>query len=411
MNRKSEPVLPVSLLLHRRPCLVVGGGKIASVKIRHLLAAEAVLTVVCSEAGEDVRACADSGELVLKEKGFEQSDLDGFFLVYAATSDPDVNARVNSLCRERGILCCVVDGSWPEGDFLTPAVIRSNGLSLAVSTGGRSCRRSRIMKEHLKTTLHEASSADLLIIGTSHQQLNLARREPFHLADERLESFAAFISRLRGVHEFMILNTCNRVELVALVSDDRILEQIICDRMGFSPLGEDEFYLHRGRKAFFHLSELCAGLLSQTPGENHIVAQLKEASAAAADRGWSSLVLRQWIDTTLHVSRHIRKATTPLLRQVELEDLCVEYLDRNADPELPVLIVGTGMVGRELKERFIEKGHSILWCYNRNIPEIPGDEDVTLIPLSDLDQGLPRGGMHTLRHRKQCLSCPFRYGF
>ncbi len=392
MNKKAEPVLPVSLLLHGRPCLVVGGGKIAAVKIRHLLAAEASVSVVCRESGEELRELAEKGDISLKEKNFESSDLDGIFLVYAATSDGEVNGRVNELCREKGILCCAVDGSWRSGDFLTPAVIRDRGLSLAVSTGGRSCRRSRIMKEHLKTALNEASTADLLIVGTSHQQLSLEKREPFHLADERLDDFAAFISRLRGIHEFMILNTCNRVELVALASDDTILEGLIRERMGFSSLEEGEYYLHRGREAFAHLNELCAGLLSQTPGENHIVAQLKESAAAAADRGWSSLVMKHWIDTTLHVSRHIRKATMPLLRQVELEDLCVEYLDRNMEPELPVIIVGTGMVGQELKSRFLEKGYSLFWVYNRSIPELPGGEDVTLIPLQDLEKVCAQAG-------------------
>lgn len=154
---KTRPILPVSLLVSGRPCLVVGGGNVAARKVGHLLEAEADVMVVSPASCPEIKALAQAGKLQLLERAFEDQDVAGKFLVFAATDQSDVNVRVLDACRKQGVLSSAVDENWTEGNFVTPAICRQKGLVVTVSTGGGSCKRAKMVKdriaEFLKTLL------------------------------------------------------------------------------------------------------------------------------------------------------------------------------------------------------------------------------------------------------------------
>ena len=61
------------------------------------------------------------------------------------------------------------------------------------------------------------------------------------------------IMQLVGIHEFMILNTCNRIEVIAVVAPETIKNGILTHSLGFSLLKENKYYLKTNEKAFEHL--------------------------------------------------------------------------------------------------------------------------------------------------------------
>jgi precorrin-2 dehydrogenase / sirohydrochlorin ferrochelatase len=156
---RARKILPVDLLIEGRPCLVAGAGKVAARKIGHLLAAGARVRVVAPAACATVARWAAAGRVAYAARGFRAGDAAGQCLVFAATDDPAVNRRVLACCRRRRILCNAADSNWPEGDFVTPAVCRAAGLTVTVSTGGRSCRTARAVKERIAKVLAELARA------------------------------------------------------------------------------------------------------------------------------------------------------------------------------------------------------------------------------------------------------------
>lgn len=148
-NSQGKKIMPVSLLLEGKPCLVVGGGLIAARKVGHLLAAGAAVTVVspelCAELSQLKKECA----LRHKPRVFAATDVKGQSVVFAVTDNGPVNLAVIKACRRARVLCSAADAHWSAGDFVSPAVIRKPGLVVAVSTGGESCTRSRVIKEKL----------------------------------------------------------------------------------------------------------------------------------------------------------------------------------------------------------------------------------------------------------------------
>jgi uroporphyrin-III C-methyltransferase / precorrin-2 dehydrogenase / sirohydrochlorin ferrochelatase len=130
-------LLPIFLKLDSRPGLLVGAGNVALEKIGALLHTGIRLRVVAPEAKPEIRQLAREGRIEWTERTFETTDLDGNFLVIAATDDPAVNATVYREAGERGILCNSVDDP-PNCDFYFGAIVRRGDLQVAISTAGES---------------------------------------------------------------------------------------------------------------------------------------------------------------------------------------------------------------------------------------------------------------------------------
>jgi precorrin-2 dehydrogenase/sirohydrochlorin ferrochelatase len=130
-------LFPMFLKLERRSCLVVGAGTIGEPKIQSLLAAGAQVRVIAPRAHQAVMDWAGAGLIVWEPRAFVPNDLEGIFLVIAATASAELNQQVFNQAQHRNILCNAVDD--PENcDFYFPAVVRRGQLQIAISTGGQS---------------------------------------------------------------------------------------------------------------------------------------------------------------------------------------------------------------------------------------------------------------------------------
>ena len=336
----SKKMFPAALILEGRECLLVGGGRVATRKAAKLAEAGAALTVVAPEIKPQIKALSGVN---LVERPFLPEDLDGAFLVFALTDDALLNRRIVELCRERKILCSAADSSWPDGDFILPASFSEDGLTVSVSTSGRSCRRSRLLRESLSRHVRFLRDIDFIVIGADHSSGGFHTLEKLKAARMELEELLPCIW---GVHEFMILDTCNRFEIVALISSgsgaavETILRKIA------------DVSISKGVDAFHRLAETAAGLRSQAFGESRIVAQIKQSLADAQVKGFAGSFLQSWTDTALHISKEIRQVTGLLRPALETEDLVFQTLKKNLSAVGKVLIVGRGEIGQGLARRF-----------------------------------------------------------
>jgi precorrin-2 dehydrogenase/sirohydrochlorin ferrochelatase len=145
--------LPILVDLAGRRCLVVGGGAVAARKAETLLAADARVTVVAPEIGDELtRLAARDVRVALERRPYRHGDLDGAALAFAATDDPDVQERVSRDGRASGVLVNAVDE--PERcSFVMPAVLDRDPLLVAVSTSGASPALARRIRDDLAAAL------------------------------------------------------------------------------------------------------------------------------------------------------------------------------------------------------------------------------------------------------------------
>jgi precorrin-2 dehydrogenase/sirohydrochlorin ferrochelatase len=148
-------MFPIFLKLLGKSCLVVGAGTIAGPKISSLLRAGAQVTVVAPRAQGEVQELEEAGLINWRVGEFNKdSDLEGMFLVVAATDRQPVNHAVAEAARARGIMVNSVDDP-PDCDFFFPSVVRRGDLQIAVSTAGKSPALAQRLRKEIDGLLDE----------------------------------------------------------------------------------------------------------------------------------------------------------------------------------------------------------------------------------------------------------------
>ncbi len=156
---------PIFLNLNEKRCLVVGAGGVGIRKIAGLLEAspQELLVVDVAEPSPDLSRLINDSGLIFAQRPFAASDLDGRFLVIAATSNETLNAEIGRLCHDRGILCNIIDQ--PEKcSFIVPAVHSRGELTVAVSTGGASPAMARKIRQELDAVFGEEYAGMLTLM-------------------------------------------------------------------------------------------------------------------------------------------------------------------------------------------------------------------------------------------------------
>jgi siroheme synthase-like protein len=139
-----QPLYPVNLVLTGRPCLVVGGGRVALTKVRGLTDAGARVTVVAPEVVPEVAALADVVEL----RPYRAGEAAGYRFIIAATGDPQVNQQVYDDGEAAGVWVNSADDP-QRCSAILPARVRQGRLTLTVSTGGHSPAVAAWVRERL----------------------------------------------------------------------------------------------------------------------------------------------------------------------------------------------------------------------------------------------------------------------
>jgi len=155
---------PVFLRLTGRACLVIGGGTVATQKVRSLLEARAAVTVIAPVLSPDLTALATAGTIVTQARPFAAGDTRGFSLVYAATADAAVNRAVFEEAEAAGVLVNVVDRP-SQCRFIAPAVVRRGPLTVAISTGGTSPAMASRVRRELETAFGAEYAVTLQLLG------------------------------------------------------------------------------------------------------------------------------------------------------------------------------------------------------------------------------------------------------
>lgn len=175
--------------LDDRSVLVVGAGRVAHEKVRGLLDCGAAVTVVAPEVSPEVAALP----VQLLRRTYRRSDLDGRYLVVAATADPAVNTRVFADAEARALLCNVVDV--PElCSFILPALHREDPITVAISTGGA----SPVLAQRLRDEIAQVVRPEHAALAVRLRALRPWARANIHSYDDRRRFFAHFVQEELG---------------------------------------------------------------------------------------------------------------------------------------------------------------------------------------------------------------------
>lgn len=194
-KRTGNALFPIFVKLENFKVLIVGGGYVGLEKITALLrnSPATAVTLIGAAISEAIRSYAqDYPQVILLEKPFAESDLEGQQFVIAATDDPALNAHIKGLAAARGILCNVADT--PDlCDFYLSSIVQKGDLKIAISTNGK----SPTIAKRLKETFQEALPDELD---------DVLQKMPF-IRNRLKGDFAAKVRQLNGLTTVLVNNT------------------------------------------------------------------------------------------------------------------------------------------------------------------------------------------------------------
>jgi precorrin-2 dehydrogenase/sirohydrochlorin ferrochelatase len=156
---------PVNLVLEGRPVLVVGGGRVATGKVRRLVDAGADVTVVAPEVADDIVRWG----VRVERRPYERGEVATYRLVVTATGT-EVDEQVFVDAEAAGVWVNAADDP-AHCSFTLPAVARQGSIQVAVSTGGASPAMASWLRSKLEAELDEAYGTLLQLLHDEREAL------------------------------------------------------------------------------------------------------------------------------------------------------------------------------------------------------------------------------------------------
>ena len=149
------PFYIACLKLSGRKCLIVGGGDVGLEKVEGVLACNGDVTLLAPDAHPELEALAEEGSIEWDRREYAgPEDLEGAFMVIAATNDSEVNIGIYYDAEKCAMLANVVDVP-PLCNFILPAIVRTGPLAIAISTAGASPALAKRMKREISDLFGE----------------------------------------------------------------------------------------------------------------------------------------------------------------------------------------------------------------------------------------------------------------
>ena len=214
---------------------------------------------------------------------------------------------------------------------------------------------------------------DIIVLGLSHKTAPIELREKFHIPESELPNVLDELGKCEQIHERMILSTCNRVEVYAVVDDvedaRRFLVEFLARRQTLpTEAFESSLYLLAADHAIRHLFRVASSLDAMVVGESQILGHVKTAYAVALDREATGQILNALMDRALRVAKRVRTETGIATSAVSISTVAIE-LAKKIFGDLTgrtVMLIGAGKMSELSAKHLLADGVGTVLVANRN---------------------------------------------
>ncbi|HEX6708713.1 MAG TPA: glutamyl-tRNA reductase [Rubrobacter sp.] len=151
------------------------------------------------------------------------------------------------------------------------------------------------------------------VAGMSHRSAPVEVRERVAFPPCAGRSFLRRLKDEGVVAEAVLLSTCNRTEVYAVVEDEgarKLVLDVLAEDRGVDRASlERDTYWHTDAKAVRHLYRVASSLDSMIVGEGQILGQVREAYRAATEEHCAGQILNRLFHTSLRVGKRVRSET------------------------------------------------------------------------------------------------------
>ncbi|MDL2281383.1 glutamyl-tRNA reductase [Selenomonadales bacterium OttesenSCG-928-I06] len=216
----------------------------------------------------------------------------------------------------------------------------------------------------------------LVVLGLNHKTAPVDIRECFSFSKEQIKPALKKLKSYKEINECVILSTCNRMEIYAVVDNISLMEvlKVLKDFLEEIAPGavvrtdDDAFFYYKDEECVEHLFRVSASLDSLIIGEGQILSQVKTAYNTAKLVGTTSTVLNTLFNKAIAVGKRIRTATKIAFNAVSISYAAVELAKKVVGDisNSNVFIIGAGEMGELTVKHLIASGAKEVFVANRH---------------------------------------------
>lgn len=202
VEQGSKKYFTLCLDVEGKNAAVFGGGEVARRKAASLKDAGTNVIVVSPQLDPVLEYMSFQKEITWIQREYQDGDIDGKDIVVAATNNREVNETIGKICKERGILCNVVDAP-NEGSYIVPTIVERGAFSIAIGTSGISPTLAASIRQELEMAYGEEYGMFLEVVAPLREMV----QQEFSSPQQRQKIFDRMVSSralslLRsGMHE------------------------------------------------------------------------------------------------------------------------------------------------------------------------------------------------------------------
>lgn len=212
----------------------------------------------------------------------------------------------------------------------------------------------------------------IVLLGVNHKKTPLEIREKMALSGG-YEDPLNKLRELKGLKEYYLLSTCNRVEILFTCQDPEQMRREVLDLLFAGKVSREEvagcIYVYENQEAVHHLFMVSSSLDSMIVGESQILGQLKEAFRHASQQRTAGLILNKLLHKSFSVAKRVRTETRIGASAVSISYAAVE-LGRKIFGDLHgkrVMLIGAGEMAELAAEHLVGQGIQEVVVANRTL--------------------------------------------
>jgi glutamyl-tRNA reductase len=201
------------------------------------------------------------------------------------------------------------------------------------------------------------------LLGLNHRSASVEVREQLHFQPEEIRAALPELLRAEGVHEAMMLSTCNRTEVVLSTASRSDAVAALSGMLGRHRSGavaavERSAYRLDDFEAVRHIFRVAASLDSMIIGEPQILGQVKEAYAIASGASAIGPVLSSLFQKAFSCAKHVRAGTGISRHPVSVAYAAAELAGQifGSLEGRSILVLGAGKMGKLTAKHLAGKG-------------------------------------------------------
>ncbi|MBN1508861.1 MAG: glutamyl-tRNA reductase [Sedimentisphaerales bacterium] len=214
----------------------------------------------------------------------------------------------------------------------------------------------------------------IVLVGLNHKSADVEVRERLAFSASEATMALCQLKQMSPEAEFVLLSTCNRVELYYAGGQDlqQIAGRLVAFLSAFHGLEPEQFrtalYLHENQDAVRHLLSVAAGLDSMVVGESQILGQVKESYRLACAAKSTGKILNRLFHCAFFTAKSVHTDTAISNGRVSVAGVAVELaLQLFADiARAKVAVVGAGETGELIVQHLLKAGCKDVTVVNRS---------------------------------------------